>query len=106
MGVDTKRANGERSFLLDFFEKFHDAHEQLTQIATFTREEFFKESYMIEALAVGLPDNFLSASEQDFSQQLSARSGRSSNATVTLEQQSVHLELAMYSNLKIYFKEH
>lgn len=61
---------------------------------------------MIEALSVGLPQNFLSATEQDFSQQLSARSGRSSNATVTLEQQSVHLELAMYSNLKIFFKEH
>ncbi len=61
---------------------------------------------MIEALAVGLPQNFVSAADQDYSNQLSARSGRSSNATATLEQQSVHMELAMYSNLKAYFKEH
>ena len=26
-GVETKRVNGERGFLLDFFEKFHDEHE-------------------------------------------------------------------------------
>lgn len=52
---DTKRISGEKSFLLDFFEKFHDAHSTLTSITTFTREEFFKETYMIEALAVGLP---------------------------------------------------
>lgn len=84
-GQDTRRTNGERGFLLDFFEKFHDAHETLTQITTFTREEFFKETYMIEALAVGLPNNFLCAADQDYSQQLSARSGRSSNATVTIE---------------------
>ena len=62
-GGDTKRVNGERGFLLDFFEKFHDAHESLTTITTFTREEFFKETYMIEALAVGLPNNFLCAAD-------------------------------------------
>ena len=55
LNSDTKRVTSERSFLLDFFEKFHDAHEALTSITTFTREEFFKETYMIEALAVGLP---------------------------------------------------
>lgn len=27
ISVDTKRVNGERSFLLDFFEKFHEAHQ-------------------------------------------------------------------------------
>lgn len=58
--------NNERSFILDFFEKFHEAHGQLTEITTFTREEFFKEMYMIEALAVGLPNNFLSAADQDY----------------------------------------
>jgi len=63
---ETKRINNERSFLLDFFEKFHEAHSHLTEIATFTREEFFKEFYMIEALAVGLPNNFLSAADQDY----------------------------------------
>jgi len=62
-GGETKRVNGERGFLLDFFEKFHDAHESLTAITTFTREEFFKETYMIEALAVGLPNNFLCAAD-------------------------------------------
>ena len=70
---------------MDFFEKFHEEHQKLMDITTFTREEFFKETYMIEALAIGLPDSFLSASEQDY-QCLSARSGRSSNATVTIEQ--------------------
>ena len=64
--MDKKRRNNERSFLLDFFEGFHDAHSQLVDIATFTREEFFKEAYMIEALAVGLPGSFLSAAEQDY----------------------------------------
>ena len=103
---DTQRVNGERGFILDFFEKFHDAHEELTSITTFTRDDFFKESYMIEALAVGLPHCFVSAANQDYTAQLSARSGRSSNATATLEQQTLHMELAMYSNLKAYFKEH
>ena len=64
--VETKRVNGQRGFILDFFERFHDAHEQLTSLTPFTREEFFKESYMIEALAVGLPEHFLSASNQDY----------------------------------------
>ena len=63
LGMDTKRVNGERGFLLDFFEKFHDEHEELKEIATFTKEEFFKASYMIEALAVGLPDNFVCAAD-------------------------------------------
>ena len=91
---------------MDFFEKFHEAHDTLSSICTFTTEEFFKESYMVETLAVGLPQSFLSAADQDFSQQLSARSGRSSSATATIEQQTLHLELAMYSNLKEYFNEH
>ena len=46
----------------------------------------FKANYMIEALAVGLPNNFVSAAEQDYNAQLSSRSGRSSNATVTVTQ--------------------
>ena len=54
-GGETQRVNGERGFIIDFFEKYHDAHQELTSITTFTREDFFKESYMIEALAVGLP---------------------------------------------------
>lgn len=64
--METKRVNGQRGFILDFFEKFHDAHESLTSMTTFTREEFFKESYMIEALAAGLPSNFLCAADQDY----------------------------------------
>ena len=48
---------------MEFFEKFHEAHETLTEIATFTKDEFFKETYMIECLAVGLPNNFLCAAD-------------------------------------------
>ena len=79
-----KRESGQKGFILEFFEKFHEAHEELSSLCTFTRTEFFKDSYLIEALAVGLPSNFLSSADQaDI--QLSARSGRSSNATATLE---------------------
>jgi len=92
--------------MLDFFEKFHEAHELLYERTTFTRQELFNEMYLIEALAAALPNNFLSAKDQDYSANLSSRSGRSSNATITLTQQNTHLELAMYSNLKLYFKEH
>ena len=70
--------------MMEFFEKFHDNHQTLKDICTFTREEFFKDSYLIEVLAVGLPNDFQPASEMEM-QCLSARSGRSSNATVTLE---------------------
>ena len=58
-GDSTARVNGRNSFLLDFFEGFHEAHEVLTNISTaFTRTDFFKESYMIEALHLGLPEHF------------------------------------------------
>ena len=48
---------------MEFFEKFHDAHEQLTEVSHFSKDDFFKESYMIEALAVGLPNNFVCAAD-------------------------------------------
>lgn len=31
----------EREFLLDFFEQFHEAHPNLVDMTTFTRESFF-----------------------------------------------------------------
>ena len=92
--------------MIDFFEKFHDSHPELKAIAVFTREEFFKEMYMIEVLAIGLPEEFQPASEMEV-QCLSARSGRSSNATMTQnqDQQTLHLELQMLSNIKSFYKE-
>ena len=89
---------------MDFFEKFHEAHESLTELTAFTRDEFFQDAYLAEALACGLPADFQSPSDIDM-QCLSARSGRSSNATPTIEQQGLHLELQTFSNLKSFFAE-
>ena len=82
--AEQKRRMGQRELILDFFEKFHEAHEKLTELTTFTREEFFQDSYLAEVLAMGLPADFQSPSDIDM-QCLSARSGRSSNATPTIE---------------------
>ena len=49
---------GQRDLIMDFFEKFHEAHATLTELTTFTRDEFFQDSYLAEALAVGLPADF------------------------------------------------
>ena len=49
---------GQRELILDFFEKFHEAHEKLAELTTFTRDEFFQDSYLAEVLAVGLPADF------------------------------------------------
>lgn len=90
---------------MDFFEKFHEAHENLTELTTFTRDEFFQDSYLAEVLAAGLPADFQSPSDIDM-QCLSARSGgRTSNLTPRPEQQGLHLELQMFSNLKSFFME-
>ena len=49
---------GQRELILDFFEKFHEAHEQLAELTTFTRDEFFQDTYLAEVLAAGLPADF------------------------------------------------
>ena len=82
--MEQKRRMGQRELILDFFEKFHEAHESLKELTTFTRDEFFQDGYLAEVLAVALPNDFQSPSDIDL-QCLSARSGRSSNATLTIE---------------------
>ena len=56
--AEKKRRMGQRELILDFFEKFHEAHDSLTELTTFTREEFFQDSYLAEVLAAGLPADF------------------------------------------------
>ena len=56
--AEQKRRMGQRELILDFFEKFHEAHEKLAELTTFTRDEFFQDSYLAEVLAVGLPADF------------------------------------------------
>ena len=39
--MEQKRRMGQRELILDFFEKFHDNHEILKELTTFTKDEFF-----------------------------------------------------------------
>ena len=55
---------GQRDFLIRFFEQFHQAHDTLIEICTFTRDELFRDNYLAETLSVGLPHEFESAIEQ------------------------------------------
>ena len=56
--AEQKRRMGQRELILDFFEKFHEAHEKLAELTTFTRDEFFQDGYLAEVLAEGLPADF------------------------------------------------
>ena len=56
--MEQKRRMGQRELILDFFEKFHDNHETLKELTTFTKDEFFQDGYLAEVLAVGLPNDF------------------------------------------------
>ena len=63
--MEQKRRMGQRELILDFFEKFHDNHETLKELTTFTKDEFFQDNYLAEVLAVGLPNDFQSPSDID-----------------------------------------
>ena len=92
----------EREFLLDFFEQFHENHTNLVEMTAFTRDSFFQEKYLAEILAVGLPQDFSSVSS---GQVLSARRGGGGDGVNQEQQEALHLELSMQSNLKSFFKE-
>ena len=70
-------------------------------MCTFNRNEWFKDSYMVELLHIGLPHDFESVTNQ---QPLSARSLRSS--TAQSDNSNIHLELNMFANLKAFFASH
>ena len=83
----------------NFFECFHEAEPQLSATTHYTQSEVFTDNYICQVLAQGLPNDF-EAPEQVMS---SARSNRS--ATPSKEQQDLHLELRLFSDLKQFFAD-
>jgi len=55
--------SNQKDFLFRFFNQFHAAHDNLVELGQFSRESLNDESYLAEALATGLPNDFESPSK-------------------------------------------